>query len=323
MAHIDNLLLTERYRPKTLDEIILPERIKKRFSNGLNNNILCFGPPGTGKSSLAKMVVRHFEHPYIYINCSKDSSVEILREEITDFCALKSMKSIGRNNSKVVILDELDGSSQQFYKALRASMEEYKHVRFIATCNYINKIPEALQSRRFDLIDFSFTENDERDLKKDYVRRIVFICKNEKIEIDIPAIENLIKKYFPDMGSMLNLIQGFLTEGKSKITGEDIKKSHSLFQNLFKLIVDKSESDDIYKIILESYSSKIESVLSTFFWDFPKYIIAERPEYINLLPQYLKIIADYQSKRNQIIDTPLVPIAMMYEMKLITDNFKK
>lgn len=321
--HIEDLLFTEKYRPKTINDMILPDRIKSRFEKGLQGltRILLYSDsPGTGKSSLAKVIVNEFKHPHLYINASRDSSVDVLREQITDFCAVQSMETVKNKNMKVVILDEIDGASMQFHKALRASMDEFKHVGFIATCNYYSKIPEAIKSR-FDNINFTFTDEDQKALKYKYAEKLIEISKAEGLAIDKSGLQSLIPKYFPDMRSMLNLLQKFKTEGIMKISQNDVVNTHSLFDDLFSLPF-QDDAPSIYKLVMENYASKVETLMSAFFTDFPKYVEKEKPEYYKFLPHFVVKIAEYQSKKNQVIDPPLAAIAMIYELQMIVKGGK-
>ena len=171
-------LFTEKYRPKNLDDLILPERVMNKFKDGLTQNVLFAGSPGTGKTSTAKAIINQFELPYLYINASTDTSVEVIRTRITDFCSTMSILD-DRNKFKVVILDEVDGVSDQFFKALRATMEQFAaNSRFIATCNYINKLPDPILSR-FEVINFDFDKSEETELTKKYIKRVYDICGKE------------------------------------------------------------------------------------------------------------------------------------------------
>ena len=168
-------LFTEKYRPKNLQDLILPERVMSKFKDGLSQNMLLAGSPGTGKTSTAKAIVQQFDLPYLYINASTDTSVDVIRTRITDFCSTMSILD-DRDKFKVVILDEVDGVSDQFFKALRATMETFaSNSRFIATCNYINKLPDPILSR-FEVINFDFDKEEESELTKKYIRRVYDIC---------------------------------------------------------------------------------------------------------------------------------------------------
>ena len=144
-------LLTEKLRPKKIEHMILPQRIRNVFSQGLQQNVLLAGSPGCGKSSMAKILMK--DHPHLFINVSDESSVDTVRSKITDFCSTVSIMD-GKNAIKIVVLDEFDGASDQFYKALRGTIEKFaKGTRFIATCNYLNKLPDPIKSR-FEIFDF-------------------------------------------------------------------------------------------------------------------------------------------------------------------------
>src|SRR5574344_1221719 len=117
-------LLTEKYRPKSLDEIALPQRVKDILQSGIQSNILLYGTQGTGKTSTAKLMVKQIGHSYTYINCSKETGIDTIRDKISNFCASASLMS-SKNGLKVVIMDEIDGMSAQAYQALRGCIEEF------------------------------------------------------------------------------------------------------------------------------------------------------------------------------------------------------
>jgi DNA polymerase III delta prime subunit len=152
-----DILLTEKYRPATLEDLIIPDRIRTKLNDGVYQHLLFYGSPGTGKTSAAKALCNQFGHEYRYINASDETSVDVIREKITKFCTTASLTSL-EGKMKVVILDEIDGVSDQFNKALKATMDTFsKNTRFIATTNHINKIPEAVLSR-FEQINFDFSK---------------------------------------------------------------------------------------------------------------------------------------------------------------------
>jgi replication factor C small subunit len=176
-------LFTEKYRPKTLDQLILPTRIRKALGNGeLHQHLLLFGSAGTGKTSCAKVLASNY--PTLYINVSDESSVDVIRDKISTWCSTISLMD-GAERYKVVILDEIDGASDQFNKALRATIEKFAHVaRFIGTCNYINKVPEPVQSR-FNVISFDYaTTEEEKEVKVEYIKRTLNVLKTANIKIE-------------------------------------------------------------------------------------------------------------------------------------------
>ena len=164
---VDNLksiLWEEKYRPQNLKELIVPQRIRTIFEKGVVQSMLLYGTAGIGKTSAAKAICKQFQHNTLYLNMSETTGVDTIRETIMDFAMNQSVLHYD-NPIKVVILDEMDGMSQQAYAALRATMEKCSvNTRFIGTCNYIEKIPDPIQSR-FLMIDFNFTSEEMKEIQ--------------------------------------------------------------------------------------------------------------------------------------------------------------
>jgi DNA polymerase III delta prime subunit len=319
MRNIQNILLTEKYRPQNLNDLITPKRVGDKLSKGVYQHLLLHGSPGTGKTSAAKALVKHFNHPYLYINASTDTSVDVVRNRITDFCANRSiMDEPGK--LKVIILDEIDGVSDQFFKALRATMDQFaSNARFVATCNYINKVPDPIQSR-FEMIDFDFTKEEESEIMKGYIIRILQICKEENLAIDKHAAVELVKRKFPDLRTMLNQLQGFKSQGIDIITVEDIKKFSSMYKDVYDLIIDNTDPVKNYQYMLSNYSNKVDDVLSSLGAEFIQYIQQERPSYISFIPQIVVTVSKYQSQRQLVIDAHISMLACIYELQSILNG---
>jgi replication factor C small subunit len=319
MKNIQNLLLTEKYRPKSLDDLITPNRVGDKLSKGVYQHLLFYGSPGTGKTSAAKALVKHFGHPYLYINASTDTSVDVVRNRITDFCANRSiMDEPGK--LKVIILDEIDGVSDQFFKALRATMDQFNiNARFIATCNYINKVPDPIQSR-FEMIDFDFSKEEETEIMKKYIMRILQICKEETIGIEKHAAVELVKRKFPDLRNMLNTLQGFQSQGLKEITVNDIKKFSSVYKDIYDLIMDNTDTVKNYQYMLSNYSNRTDDVLNSLGAEFIEYITQERQSYTKFIPQIVVTVAKYQSQRQAVIDPAISMLACCYELQSILNG---
>lgn len=319
MVNIHNILLTEKYRPQNLNDLITPQRVTDKLSKGVYQHLLLFGSPGSGKTSAAKALVKQFSHPYLYINASTDTSVDVVRNRITDFCANRSiMDEPGK--LKIIILDEIDGVSDQFFKALRATMDQFsQNARFIATCNYINKVPAPIQSR-FELIDFDFTKEEEAEIMKGYILRILHICKEEGLGIDKYAAVELVKRKFPDLRSMLNVIQGFKSQGIEKINVDDIKRFNSIYKDIYDLVLDNTDPVKNYQYLLSNYSNRIDDVLSSLGSEFIQYIQQERSSCISYIPQIVVTVAKYQSQRQFVIDPAISMLACCYEIQSILNG---
>jgi len=319
MRNIQNVLLTEKYRPKNLDDLITPSRVKTKLEKGVYQHLLLYGSPGTGKTSAAKALVKQFKHPYLYINASTDTSVDIVRNRITDFCGNRSIMDEA-NKIKVIILDEIDGVSDQFFKALRATMDQFSvNARFIATCNYINKVPEPIQSR-FEMINFDFSKEEESEIMKSYIIRILNICKDEGIPLDKHAAVELVKRKFPDLRNMLNTLQGFKSQNIEKITVEDIKKFSSIYKDVYDLVMENTDSVKNYQYLVSNYSSKVDDVMASLGSEFIEYLKTEYPSHCSLIPQIIVTVAKYQAQRLSVIDPVVSMLACVYELQGIMNG---
>jgi len=312
-------LFTEKYRPKNLEDLILPERVMSKFENGLTQNMLLAGSPGTGKTSTAKAIVNQFGLPYLYINASTDTSVDVIRTRITDFCSTMSILD-DQGKFKVVILDEVDGVSDQFFKALRATMEQFaSNSRFIATCNYVNKIPDPILSR-FEVINFDFDKSEENELTKKYIRRVYEICGKEGMTIEKPALVEFVKRNFPDLRSTLNKLQGYKTQGTQNITLDDVKKFNSVYKDMFDLIFNQMDPVTNYKYIVGEYSNRVDDVLQTLGQEFIEYIQTEKPQNARHIPQIAICVAEHQAQRTLVIDPVITLLSCTYKIQEIVRN---
>ena len=309
-------LFTEKYRPKNLQDLILPERVMSKFKDGLSQNMLLAGSPGTGKTSTAKAIVQQFDLPYLYINASTDTSVDVIRTRITDFCSTMSILD-DRDKFKVVILDEVDGVSDQFFKALRATMETFaSNSRFIATCNYINKLPDPILSR-FEVINFDFDKEEESELTKKYIRRVYDICGKEEMTIEKPALVEFVKRNFPDLRSTLNKLQGYKTQGTLNVTVSDVKKFNSVYKDVFELVFNETDPVKNYKYLVGEYANRVDDVLQTLGEEFFEYIQSERPNATKYIPQIAVTVAEHQAQRTLVIDQVITMLSCVYKIQEI------
>lgn len=312
-------IFTEKYRPKTLDDLILPERIRTKLSNGVYQHLLFYSSPGTGKTSTARAVCEQFNLPYDYINASNETSVDVIRERIEKWCATFSLVD-GQSNIKVVILDEIDGVSDQFNKALKATMERFqKNSRFIATTNHINKIPDTVRSR-FEEINFDFTDKEEEEIFKGYLKRVVEICKLEGMKISKEALVELVKRKFPDMRSILNVLQGYKNDGITEITLEHVKKFHGVYKDVYELIFNNIDPVANYKLLVSEYSHKVDDVLATLGNDFIDYIELEKPNHTKYIPQIIIEVAKHQAQRVHVIDNVITMLSCVFSIQSIINT---
>ena len=287
-----------------------------KFKDGLVQNMLFAGSPGTGKTSTAKAIVNQFNLPYIYINASTDTSVDIIRTRIIDFCSTVSIMD-DPGAFKVVILDEVDGVSDQFFKALRATMEQFaSNSRFIATCNYINKVPDPVLSR-FEVINFDFDKQEESELTKKYIKRVYHICKEEGLTIEKDALVEFVRRNFPDLRSTLNKLQGFKTQGTTNITVSDVKRFNSVFKDVFELIFNETDPAKNYQMLVSNYSNRVDDVLQSLGEEFIEYINQEQSQSSKHIPQVIISVANHQAQRVHVIDPVITMLSCVYEIQTV------
>ena len=312
-------LLTEKLRPKEVKHMILPNRIRVLFEGkGLNQNILLAGSPGCGKTTLAKILSKDL--PHIFINVSDESSVETIRTKINDFCSTISILD-GKSSKKVVVLDEFDGASDQFYKALRGTIEKFAgNSRFIATCNWINKVPEAIQSR-FEVINFDPINQDEEGfVKNEWKGRIRLILTKLGISIDDDSLDEFEKEYFPDLRSALNRIQSWQIEGISAVDSSKIKDSAWSYEDLYQMIFKSKDPVSNYQVIVGQYSSKVDDVMAALGEEFINWIIKNKQDQAKIIPGIIVLVAEHQAQRTQVIDPVVSLLALIFKIQKLTDN---
>ena len=229
---------TEKYRPTTIDDCILPESIKKTFKDFLNKgevpNLLLSGPPGCGKTTVAKALCNELGVDVYVINGSDEGRfLDTVRNNAKNFASTVSLSSEAKH--KVIIIDEADNTTPDVQLCLRAFTEEFVgNCRFIFTCNYKNKIIQPLHSR-CAVIDFSINGKQKQEIAAKFFQRLNGILDGERIQSDKKVLAELINKHFPDWRRVLNECQRYSVGGKIDsgilATFTDVK-TNDLFKKL-------------------------------------------------------------------------------------------
>ena len=259
---MSNSLWVEKYRPNTLENYIGNEHLKSKVENYLNSgdlpHLLLYGKAGTGKTTLAKLLVNNIECDYLYINASDENNVETVRTKVKGFAS-----TIGFKDLKVIILDECDYITPNAQAALRNLMETFsKSCRFILTCNYVERIIDPIQSR---CQSFQIIPPD----RKEVAVHLNNILTKESVTSDIEDIVTIVNSGFPDLRRVINAAQRQVVDGKLVIDeGMSIQNDYKLqvleilktqdkknsFKNIRQLLADSKVTDfsDLFRLLFDT-----------------------------------------------------------------------
>ena len=308
---MEHLLWTEKYRPQTVEDCILPDRLKKPFQEYVNQkeipNLLLSGGAGVGKTTVAKAMCNEIGCDFMVINGSDESGIDTFRIKIKNYASSMSLTG-GR---KVIIIDEADYlNPNSTQPALRNAIEEFaSNCSFIFTCNYKNRIIEPLHSR-CAVIDFGLKNGEKAKMASAFFKRIQSILQSESVDADESVLAELIKKHFPDFRRVLNELQRYSQFGKidtgiltqiADVSINELTKSIAIkdFSAIRKWVATHEiDSTVLYRKIYES----LYDVL--------------KPQSI---PQAVIILADYQYKAAFVADQEINTVACLTELMVSCD----
>lgn len=302
-----NYLWVEQYRPKTIDECVLPSNLKNTFISLVNSselpNMLFSGTAGVGKTTVAKALCNQLNLDYIVINGSEEGNIDTLRGKIKQFASTVSLQG----GFKVVILDEADYlNPQSTQPALRGFIEEFaNNCRFILTCNFKNRIIEPLHSR-CSVYDFSVPKDEKADIAAGIFKRTLSILENENVTYDKGAVAELVQRYFPDFRRVLNECQRYSVSG-SIDAGVLTNMSDESFGNLMGAIKTK-DFKTMRKWVSDNMDLEPHVIFRKIYDNMNNYI---KPHSV---PQVVLILADYQYKDAFVADHELNVVACMTEL---------
>ena len=312
-----NELFTEKFRPKELASLIAPPRIKNELSKGLFQNLLLYGSAGTGKTSTLFILSKGYTT--LYINASSERGIDTLRDKIGKFCATISLEG-GKEKRKCVILDELDGATNEFFNAFKASMEKYSNVaRFIASCNYIQKVPDAIQSR-FNCISYDpINTEEETFIIGEYKTRVSKILTAAKVSYTPEILDKFVRNDFPDMRSLLNKLQSFHLQGITELNAKNFNINFD-FKDLYDMCLTKQEAYENYKFIVGEYASRIDDALNALSVDFIEYIKSNAPHKLDKVPMIIISVAEHQAQRTNVIDPLITLLSCVFKIQIIVNS---
>jgi DNA polymerase III delta prime subunit len=289
MYRDDHTIWVEKYRPRKVDDCVLPKHIKNVFKGILRDgnipNMLLSGPAGSGKTTVAKALCHELEYEFLFLNASKDRGIDVIRHDVVQFASAKSLDS----KRKAIIFDEADYLTPEAQTALRGTIEEFAgNCCFIFTCNYKNKIIDALKSRT-SIIEFRINKESKKDVLTSLYKRITYILDQESITYNKEVLPRVIVKYFPDFRRIINELQsysrasGAIDEGILSVENElDMQFLYSglknkKFQDVRQWVVSALDNDQtvIYNKLYQSFYDNLDK---------------------SSIPQAIVLLADYQYK---------------------------
>ena len=298
-------LWVEKYRPRKLEDCILPADQKRIFhemlSKGEIQNMLLCGGAGMGKTTVARALCEELETDYIIINGSEESGIDVLRTKIKQFASTVSFSG----KPKVVILDEADYlNPNSTQPALRAFIEEFSaNCRFILTCNFKNRIIPPLHSRTA-VIEFKLPKADKPKIAAAFFKRVTEIMGIEKIEADGKVIAKVIEKHFPDYRRVLNELQRYSASGKID-EGIFVNLGESNMQELV-----SSLKDGDWKKMRTWVVNNIDNDPGTIF----RKLYDTLTDQVKQVPQLILLLADYQYKAAFCADQEINLVACLTEI---------
>lgn len=308
----EQFLWVEKYRPKTIDECILPSELKSTFKEFVENkelpNLLLSGSAGVGKTTVAKALCHEMGLDHIMINGSEDGNIDTLRTKIRHYASTVSFSSDG----KVVILDEADYlNPQSTQPALRGFIEEFSNnCRFILTCNFKNRIIEPLHSR-CSSVEFKIPKSSQQEIMASFFKRVCAILKEEGVDYNKQVIAQLIQKHFPDWRRVLNELQRYSASGKIDegllVNLGDLKMS-----DLASLLKGRKFAD-MRKWVVENVDNDPTIIFRTIYDGLYEHL---NPSSI---PQAVVTIADYQYKSAFVADQEINLVACLTHLMVECD----
>lgn len=306
---MNEFLWAQAYRPKTVQECILPERLKKVFQESVLSgdipNLMLTGTAGVGKTTVALAMCEELNISYLFINSSEERGIDVLRTKIKSYASTFSFDG----KRKVVILDEADYITPEAQAALRGAMEEFSaNCTFILTCNFKARLIDAIHSR-CSVIDFTLSNEEKPKIAASFMNRISDILIKENVTYDKNVLVEIVKKYFPDFRRTLNELQRYSKNGSLDAGVLAQISSVRNMNELVKHLKDKNFTEMRKWVVLNSDidPARIYRKIYDSLYEYMK------PESI---PQAVVILAKYQYQSAFVADQEISLVACLTEIMI-------
>lgn len=318
MSQAISQLFTEIFRPKTIEQAILVPRVREELSKGLTQNILLQGTAGIGKTTMTKILASPYAN-VLEINASAERGIDMIRDSIMGFASSLSLMD-GKQQTKVVILEECDGLTQDAWMAMRATMEKFhKNVRFIGNCNYPEKIPAPILSR-FNVIPlYPINKEEENYLIEEYSKRIGAILNKLQIQFEPTTLIEFVRMDFPDLRTLLNKVQSLYNRGAKELSKDSLSSNFD-FESLFRLTLSQVNPWENYKLIVSEWSNKVDECVIALGKDYPEYLRINASDKINKLPLVIISIAKHAAQLNSVPDKMVTLLSLIYEIQILLNS---
>ncbi len=306
-VNMEHFLWVEKYRPNVVADCILPLHIKSTFQEIVNKgqipNLLLCGGPGMGKTTIAKAMCNELDCSYMLLNSSDERGIDVLRTKMKTYASAKSLDG----SRKVLILDEADHLTPDAQAAMRGFMEDFAiNCSFILTCNYKNRIIDAIHSR-CSTVEFSIQKTDKEQVIKDVYRRISFILNSEKVTFKPEVVGQVILNFFPDFRKTINELQKFASNNKEINEGVLRQFRDANLTSLFKSMKDKNFTQ-VREWVVNNSDADQQALYRKIYDSIGEHIAKQS------VPQSVICLADYQYKANFSVDPEICLLACLTEL---------